>query len=142
MAQKNERTAFAVSNNLKTVLQAKGLYPEVEAGQAFYEGSATDIHLLEWQQNNGLWRTTNVTAGAVSFDFIQGNNPALTRFWMEPELDIIIAQTPGVEGSSGVFTNTTWTWTIKYKGVNYTGTDASKPDAMAKAFIKVVNLLQ
>lgn len=111
MAQKNERTSFNVSNNLKTALQAKGLYPEVEAGQAFYEGSATDIHLLE-------------------------------RFWMEPELDIIIAQTPGVEGSSGVFTNTTWTWTIKYNGVNYTGTDASKPDAMAKAFIKVVNLLQ
>ena len=41
MAQKNERTSFNVSNNLKTALQAKGLYPEVEAGQAFYEGSAT-----------------------------------------------------------------------------------------------------
>ena len=141
MAQKNERTSFNVSNNLKTALQAKGLYPAVETGQAFYEGAANDTHLLSEPQANGTFRTTNVTANAVSFDFVRGDDPLLTGFWMEPELDVIIAQTPGVENSSGSFANNVWTWTIVHNGVNHNGTDASKPDAMAKAFIKVVNLL-
>ena len=141
MAQKNERTSFNVSNNLKTALQAKGLHPATETRQAFYEGAANDIHLLSEPQANGTFRTTNVTANAVSFDFIRGDDPAITRFWMEPELSDIIAGTSGVQGSSGVFANNVWTWTIVHNGVNHNGTDASKPDAMAKAFIKVVNLL-
>lgn len=142
MAQKNERTSFNVSNNLKTALVAKGMYPPADTGQTFYEGAGNDIHMLSEPQNNGTFRTTNVTAGAVSFDFVRGDDPSLTRFWMEPELDVIIAQTNGVENSSGVFANNVWTWTITFNGQNFTGTDASKPDAMAKAFIKVVNLLQ
>jgi len=141
MAQKNEKTSFNVSNNLKVALQAKGIYPPTETGQTFYEGAANDIHLLSEPQANGTFRTTNVTAGVVSFDFVRGDDPLLTRFWMEPELTDIIAGTPGVEGSSGVFANNVWTWTIVHNGVNHTGTDSSKPDAMAKAFIKVVNLL-
>jgi hypothetical protein len=142
MAQKNEKTSFNVSNNLKVALQAKGIYPPTETGQTFYEGAANDIHLLSEPQANGTFRTTNVTAGVVSFDFVRGDDPLLTRFWMEPELTDIIAGTPGVENSSGVFANTTWTWTIVFNGQNYNGTDASKPDAIiAKAFIKVVNLL-
>ena len=141
MAQKNEKTSFNVSNNLKVALQAKGIYPPTETGQTFYEGAANDIHLLSEPQANGTFRTTNVTAWVVSFDFVRGDDPLLTRFWMEPELTDIIAGTPGVENSSGVFANTTWTWTIVFNGQNYNGTDASKPDAIAKAFIKVVNLL-
>ncbi len=142
MAQKNERTAFAVSNNLKTALIAKGIYPAIETAQSFYSGAANDIHLTTEGFSDGAFRTVNITANVPSFDFIDSQDPALSRIWSERELNILIGNTPGVENSSGVFTNTTWTWTIKYNGVNYTGTDASKPDAMAKAFIKVVNLLQ
>ena len=142
MAQKNERTAFAVSNNLKTALLAKGLYPIIETAQSFYSGAANDIHLTIEGFSDGFFRTVNITGTTPSFDEIDSQDPSLSRIWSERELNILIGNTPGVEGSSGVFANTTWTWTIKYNGVNYTGTDASKPDAMAKAFIKVVNLLQ
>ncbi len=90
MAQKNERTAFAVSNNLKTALIAKGIYPAIETAQSFYSGAANDIHLTTEGFSDGAFRTVNITANVPSFDFIDSQDPALSRIWSERELNILI----------------------------------------------------
>lgn len=61
--------------------------------------------------------------------------------WVEDELAIAIAQTPGVESSESVFNGTTWTHTIGFNGGTQTGNDSKKVDAMAKALIKCLDLL-
>ena len=94
------------------------------------------------QFDNGTFRTTNFTAGVGSFDFIEPNDPTLSRIWSARELEVLIGLTDGVEGSSGVFTDPSWEWTVAYNGQNYKGTDSSQSDAMAKAFIKVLNVIQ
>lgn len=141
MSTKREKTSFTVSTNLKNALDAKGRNNQMQPGQAFYSGAANDIHLADDQFDDGSFRTTNVTAGVVTFDFIDPADPTLVRMYTERELSIIIGQTPGVGGSSGVLNGTTWTWTIIFNGVNQTANDTSKPDAMAKAYIKCLNLL-
>jgi len=141
MSTKRERTSLTVSNNLKTALNAKGRNNQMQSGQAFYDGAANDIHLAAEQFDDGSFRSTNVTAGVVTFDFIEPSDPVLTRMYTEREMSIMIGQTPGVGGSSGVFSGSTWTWTIIFNGVNQSANDTSKPDAMAKAYIKCLNLL-
>ena len=40
MATKRDRTAFAVSNNLKTAMTAAGYAFPIQPGQAFYDGGS------------------------------------------------------------------------------------------------------
>lgn len=141
MAQKFERTAFAVSNNLKAAMQTKGIYPVVESGQTFYSGAANDIHLAQDQQSDGSFRTTNITGSVPSFDFIDPNDATLSRIWSRRELDWVIAGILGVSSSDFVLNVDTYTHTIVYNSISYTGVDTSLPDAKAKALIKVVNQL-
>lgn len=141
MSTKREKTSFTVSTNLKTALEAKGLGNQMQTGQAFYDGAANDIHLTDDQYDDGSFRTINITAGVVSFDFIEPSDPTLVRMYTDRELSILIGQTSGVGGSSGVLNGSTWTWTIPFNGVDKSASDTSKPDAMAKAFIKVVNII-
>ena len=139
MATKLERTAYVVSNNLKTALLSKNAYPSLTIGHAVYDGAGNDQHLIVFENQNGTFRTVNVVGTTTSFDFINPADSALVRFWNEDELAVMIAQVPGVSVSDGVFNVDTWTWTITYNGQNYTGTDTAKPDAIAKALIKVIN---
>lgn len=139
MAQKKERTAFAVSNNLKAAMQTKGVYPAIESGHTFYSGAANDIHLTHDVQQDGSFRTTNITGTTPSFDFIDPNDATLSRIWGDRELDVFIGQIPGVNSSTFVLNVDTYTHTIVYNGIDYTGVDTSLPDA--KALIKVVNQL-
>lgn len=139
MATKLERTAYVVSNNLKTALAAKNAYPALVVGNAVYDGVGSDQHLIVAENQNGTFRTINVVGSTTSFDFINPADAQLVRFWNVEELAVMIAQVPGVSSSDGVLNIDTWTWTINYNGQNYTGTDTSKPDAIAKALIKVIN---
>lgn len=52
-----------------------------------------------------------------------------------------IARVPGVEASDSVFGGANWVHTITFNGTPQTGTDTKKVDAMAKALIKVLDLL-
>lgn len=140
MAEKSERSSFNTSKNLKNALIAKGANPALEVPHSVYAGAANDIHLLVHQYNNGRFRTLNITAGVASVDNVNGNDPALVRFWMDFELDDFIGQWPGVEGAVCTLNASTWTCVITHLGINYTGTDTSEPDAMCKAFIKVLQL--
>lgn len=99
MAQKTERTSFNVSNNLKNALTANDAYPPLEVGHTVYAGAANDIHLLTLDYSDGSFRTVNFTAGVGSADNVAGNDPALVRFWMDRELNILISSWPGVEGA-------------------------------------------
>lgn len=138
MATKRDRTAFAVSNNLKTAMTNAGWQTEVAAGQAFYDGASNDRHLVHDQFDDGSFRTTNIIGTAVDFDFIVPGDPALARIWTERELQVFIGQIPGVGGSSGTLNVDTWTWVIPFNGQNFSANDTSKPDAIAKALIKVL----
>lgn len=138
MATKRDRTAFAVSNNLKTAMTAAGYAFPIQPGQAFYDGAANDRHLAHEQSDDGSFRTTNVIGTTVEFDFISDGDPNLVRFWTERELQVFIGSIPGVGGSSGTINVDTWTWVIPFNGRNYSANDTSKPDAIAKALIKVL----
>lgn len=60
--------------------------------------------------------------------------------WVEEELAVAIAQIPGVESSESEFDGLlNWTHTIVYNGVEKTGTDTKKVDAMAKALRKLID---
>ena len=96
MAQKKERTSFTVSNNLKAALEAKGRYPVMIAGNSYYSGAANDIHLCHEQFDDGTFRTTNFTAGVGSFDFIEPNDPTISRIWSARELEVLIGTTDGI----------------------------------------------
>ena len=141
MSLKREKTSFTVSTNLKTALVAKSMLREMQPGQAFYSGAANDIHLAHEQGDDGAFRTTNITAGVVTFDFIDPSDDTLVRLWTERELSVIIGALNGVQNSSGVLNVSTWTWTVVFNGQSFSASDSSKPDAMAKAFIKVVNII-
>lgn len=138
MATKRNRTAFVVSNNLKTAMNAAGWQTEVAAGQSYYDGAANDRHLVHDQFDDGSFRTTNIIGTTVDFDFIVPGDPALARIWTERELQVFIGSIPGVGGSSGTFNVNTWTWVIPFNGQNFSANDTSKPDAIAKALIKVL----
>lgn len=138
MATKRDRTAFVVSNNLKTAMNNAGWQTEVAAGQSYYDGAANDRHLVHDQFDDGSFRTTNIIGAAVDFDFIVPGDAALAHIWTERELQVFIGQIPGVGGSSGTLNVDTWTWVIKFNGQNFNGVDTSKPDAIAKALIKVL----
>lgn len=139
MATKQERTSYATSNNLKTAFIAKSAHPPLDQGQAVYDGAGNDQHLLVQAMPDGSFRTINVTNAGTSFDFVDATDTALVRFYNERELGVLIAGIPGVTNSSGSFSDPTWTWVISFNGQNYSGSDTSKPDAIAKALIKVVN---
>lgn len=79
MATKRNRTAFVVSNNLKTAMNAAGWQTEVAAGQSYYDGAANDRHLVHDQFDDGSFRTTNIIGTTVDFDFIVPGDPALAR---------------------------------------------------------------
>lgn len=138
MATKRDRTAFAVSNNLKTAMNAAGYIIPIQPGQAFYDGAANDRHLAHEQFDDGSFRTTNVIGTAIEFDFISEGDPNLARFWTERELQVFIGSIPGAGGSSGTLNVDTWTWVIPFNGQNFSANDTSKPDAIAKALIKVL----
>ena len=90
MATKRDRTAFAVSNNLKTAMNAAGYIIPIQSGQAFYDGAANDRHLAHEQFDDGSFRTTNIIGTTVDFDFIVPGDPALARIWTERELQVFI----------------------------------------------------
>ena len=74
-------------------------------------------------------------------DIVAADEAAFVRMWVESELAVQIALVPGVEASDSVFGGVTWVHTITFNGTAQTGTDTKKVDAMAKALIKVLDLL-
>lgn len=140
MAARTDKTSFATSGNLKTELNLKSAYPVLEVGHVVYDGAANDVHLLMLNYSDGTFRTVNVVGTATSFDLINGNDAVVVRSWMERELNILIGGWPDglIQGSTCTLNAGTWTCVITHNGIDYTGTDTSKPDSMAKAFIKVL----
>lgn len=69
------------------------------------------------------------------------DDAAFVRMWVESELAQFIATVPGVEASDSVFNSPNWVHTITFNGTSQNGTDTKKVDAMAKALIKVLDLL-
>lgn len=140
MAQKTERTSFNVSTNLKNALTANNAYPPLEVGHTVYAGAANDIHLVTGQSDEGPYRTTNITGTTVSFDFILASDPDLSRIWSDAELEVFIASFVP-ESLTCTFLTPDWTCSIVINGVTNTGVDTKKPDAMAKALIKLLNAI-
>lgn len=141
MAQKQAQTTYATALNLRNALLAKNGYPQLAPDMTVYDGGQNDQHLLHGQFDDGSFRTINIQQNTIWFDFIVPTDSSIVRIWVERELQVLIGNLPGVGGSSGVFANNSWTWTIKFNGKNITGSDANKPDAIAKAIINVLNLI-
>ena len=141
MAQKQAQTTYTTALNLRNALQAKGLYPQLQPDMAVYDGAQNDQHLLHGQFDDGSFRTINIQQNSIGFDFIVPTDSAIVRIWVERELQVLIGSLPGVGGSSGVFANNSWTWTIKFNSQNIAGSDSNKPDAIAKALINVLALI-
>ena len=134
---RQDRTSLNASQNLETALINAGYESATLPDQwrAFYDGSATvRILCLEQPDNfNGL-RTVVVNNTQTEFDFIEFGDTSVTRYWIYRELEVFIAQLPGVSGFTVENINNTWTATITCNGVTYTGTDNNKQvDAIAKA---------
>lgn len=140
MPLKQDRTSYNVSNNLKTAMNGAGVSTEIKEGNTYYDGSAAEIHLILLMLPGGMFRTVSNLSTTFS-DIVAADYPAFVRMWVESELAVQIARTPGVEASESVFGGVTWVHTITFNGTAQTGTDTKKVDAMAKALIKVLDLL-
>ena len=142
MAQKAERTSFSTSNNLKAAMLAKGFSDRlaVKETRSFYAGAANDIHLVTGQSDDGPYRTMNITGTTPSFDFILSSDPDLSRIWADAELEVFIASFVP-ESLTCTFLAPDWTCSILINSVTHTGVDTKKPDAMAKALIKLLNAI-
>ncbi len=139
MPLKSERTSYNVSNNLKTAKQGAGQNTNIVEGRTYYDGGASEVHLALFMLPDGKFRTVANTA--TFCDIVAPDDANFVRMWVEDELAIAIAQTPGVESSESTFNGTTWTHTIGFNGGTQTGNDSKKVDAMAKALIKCLDLL-
>ena len=139
MPLKSDRTSYNVSNNLKTAMNGAGIDTSVKEGNTYYDGGASEIHLAIASLPNGSLRTVANTATFA--DIVAAADPAFVRMWVEDELGVAIAEIPGVEGSESVFISPNWVHTITFNGAPQTGTDTKKVDAIAKALIKVYNLI-
>lgn len=143
MATKKEITNFTTSQELKVAMLSKGIDVSPMPEQVVYDGSANDQHLIIADTSDGSYRTINQVSGNVSFDFVDSTDPALVRAWSKRELDVLISIYPGIEFSDYITnggTPVTYTHTVRYNGINYSATNQNLPNAMAKAFIKVLEL--
>lgn len=140
MPLKQDRTSYNVSNNLKTALIGAGYDTTLKEGNTYYDGSGAEIHLVILALPGGTFRTVSNLLTTFS-DIVAADEAAFVRMWVESELAVQIALVPGVEASDSVFGGVTWVHTITFNGTAQTGTDTKKVDAMAKALIKVLDLL-
>lgn len=139
MPLKQDRTSYNISNKLKTSMQAKGFDTNLKEGNTYYDGSGAEIHLALFMLPNGFFRTVSNLLTTFS-DIVAPNDANFVRMWVEEELAVTIAQIPGVESSESEFDGLlNWTHTIVYNGVEKTGTDTKKVDAMAKALRKLID---
>lgn len=133
---RQDRTSYAVSQTLEAALISSG-YENLtlpDRHRAFYDGSQnTRIFCGEQPDNfNGL-RTIVVIGTQTEFDFLEFTDTTVTRYWIYRELEVVIGQLPGVSGFTTTQNGQTWTVTISLFGVNYTGTDNRRVDAVSKA---------
>lgn len=140
MPLKQDRTSYNVSNNLKTALISAGYDTTLKEGNTYYDGSGAEIHLVILALPGGTFRTVSNLLTTFS-DIVAADEAAFVRMWVESELAVQITRVPGVEASDSVFGGVTWVHTITFNGTAQTGTDTKKVDAMAKALIKVLDLL-
>lgn len=138
MSSRTSRTGFTVSTNLKTELVLKSAYPVLAASHLVYDGAANDLHLLLIDLPNNIFKTVNFIGNVASPDDVSGDDPVLVRSWVERELNDLLGPWPGLEGIVCTFNVDMWNCVITHNGIQYTGNDTSKPDSMAKAFIKVL----
>ena len=87
---------------------------------------------------NGKLRTISSLLTTFS-DIVATDEASYVRMWVEEELAVAIARIPGVESSETTFSDPNYTHTIVYNGVNKTGTDTKKVDAIAKALRKLID---
>lgn len=140
MPLKVDRTSYNISNNLKASMQAKGFDTNIKEGATYYDGGATEIHLALFPLPTGKFRTVSNLLTTFS-DIVAPDDPSFVRMWVEEELAVTIAKIPGVESSESTFDVLLqiWTHTIIYNGVEKTGTDTKKVDAIAKALRKLID---
>lgn len=81
MAAKRGLANYNNCNALKSAMQTKGISPQYRPDDVCYEGSASDIHLLHGQADDGDFRSFNIINGSLSFDWVSPNDPALVRAW-------------------------------------------------------------
>ncbi len=140
MPLKSDRTSYNVLNNLKTAMNGAGFDTNIKEGNTYYDGGPTEIHLVLLALPGGTFRTVSNLLTTFS-DIVPADEAAFVRMWVESELAVQIARTPGVEASDSVFNSPNWVHTITFNGSAQTGTDTKKVDAMAKALIKVLDLI-
>jgi hypothetical protein len=139
MAQKKQQSSYVVSLALKTAMQAKGIYPQLQTDMSVYDGAENDQHLCHGQWQDGSFRTLNIRQNNLYFDFIDPNDAGLVRVWTEREVYEQIGSYSGVSFSDATFAQNIWTHKITRNGVDYTGTDAERVNAMCKAFTALLN---
>ena len=130
-------TTYAVSEDLKAALVAANLLPLPAVGNVFYEGSADTVHLLSFEISNEF-RTSTIESGVIRFDCVDPSD--MVQAYCDMDLYVPIASV-GPSFTDGVFSDGQWTWTIVKDTVEYVGTDVNKANAMAKAFIQVLETL-
>lgn len=140
MALKKDQSSYNVSTQLKTALLAKNIDQSIQVDWAVYEGSATTKHLAISRQDDGSYRCLCIENNIPNFDFVDENDPLLTRMYTRKELNAVIGGWAGISFSSGSFNGSTYTWNIIHNDVSQIGTDNNKMiDAAMKSFKKVVD---
>jgi hypothetical protein len=139
MAQKKAKTTFQVSVNLKTAMQAKGVYPAMGPDMVYFDGASNDRHFTHGQWQDGSFRTLNILPSGVDTDFIDPNDNNLTRQWTVREMFEQIGAYPGVQNYQFEPSGNQWRYFIIRNNITYEATNANQADACAIAFTNMLN---
>ena len=139
MAQKKEKTSYAVSGNLKTAMIAQNAYPVMGSDMVYFDGAANDRHFTHGQWQDGTFRTLNILPSGIDVDFIDPTDAALVRQWTVRELFEQIGAFPGVQNYQIQPSGNQWRYFIIRNNVTYEATNANPADACALAFTQMLN---
>lgn len=134
-----DQTSLQESIDIKTILQAKGIYPEPYVDQTFYYRGNLVLVISETQY--GFRVLVSNASGGTGFDLITREEyPELVRAWSAEELTTIVAHyptshRPKISFSECEMVDGVCTHRIRFDGQLITATDTNKANAIAKAFI-------
>lgn len=139
MAIRKEQSSYNVSLQLKNALISKGLLGEVSVTEVYYSGGTTERHYIDSDMSDGTFRTIVKNGTAIDFDFVDTSDPDLVRMWIKRELNVFLTDIEGISGVTHVLNGNTYTTTITYNDVDYTGSDTKEIDSYVKAVTNLIN---